>query len=83
MCTNGVNTSQFQTNLTQIDEGIALLRRWTHRAFHQAEDSQSPMTAAALHEVQGLLDEARAKLSDANDLIEQESSQIGVTVQLV
>jgi hypothetical protein len=80
MCTNGVNTSQFKTNLEQIDETVALTRRWTHRAFHLADGAQQPKTAARLQEAQGLLDEVRALLSEAGDLAEEERAAASVTV---
>ncbi|MDR3037639.1 MAG: hypothetical protein LBU31_04445 [Coriobacteriales bacterium] len=84
MCTNGVNTSQFRSTIEQIDEAVALTRRWTHRAFHTADDSQQPRTAAKLKEAQALLDEVRALLSEASDIVETEAdSSSGVTVNLV
>ncbi|MCL1879649.1 MAG: dynein gamma chain protein [Actinomycetia bacterium] len=83
MCTNGVNTDQFKANLSQIDEAVALSRRWLHRAFHQAESAQHQRTAAKLREAQALLDEARAALEEAGDIVEREASNANVTVHLV
>ena len=39
MCTNGVNTGQFEQMISQIDDHIALERRWVHRLAHQAGDA--------------------------------------------
>ncbi|MDR2197775.1 MAG: hypothetical protein LBO07_07445 [Coriobacteriales bacterium] len=83
MCTNGVNTSQFKTNIEQIDETVALTRRWTHKAFHLADEGQQPKTAARLKEAQGLLDEVRALLSEVSSLVEEEAGAAGVTVTAV
>jgi len=83
MCTNGVNTTQFKATIEQIDEAVALTRRWTHRAFHTAEGGAQAQTAAKLHEAQSLLDEVRALLSEATDLAETEASATNVTVNLV
>jgi hypothetical protein len=84
MCTNGVNATQFKSTIEQIDEAVALTRRWTHRAYHTADDGQQPRTAIKLHEVQSLLDEARALLSEAADLVDEEAAAApGVSVKLV
>jgi hypothetical protein len=84
MCTNGVNATQFKSTLEQIDEAVALTRRWTHRAYHTADDGQQPRTAAKLHEAQSLLDEVRALLSEATDLVDEEvAAAPGVSVKLV
>jgi hypothetical protein len=84
MCTNGVNTTQFRSTIEQIDEAVALTRRWTHRAYHAADDSQQTKTAAKLQEAQALLDEVRALLSEAGDTIDEDATAAsGVTVSLV
>jgi hypothetical protein len=83
MCTNGVNTTQFKSTIEQIDEAVALTRRWTHRAYHVADDGQQARTAAKLHEAQSLLDEVRALLSEAGDIVEEEAAAAGVSVSLV
>jgi hypothetical protein len=83
MCTNGINTAQFRSTIEQIDEAVALTRRWTHRAYHTADEGQQQETAALLHKAQTLLDEVRALLSDAKDASEMESATPGVTVNLV
>ena len=74
MCTNGVNVDQFKMMLEQMDDQVALNRRWTHKLFHKADDNGYENTAAVLKEIQGLMDDALDK--DA-------SSAPGVTVNLV
>lgn len=84
MCTNGINTGQYKMMLEQMDDQIALNRRWTHKLFHAADDSGFTQTAAALREVQGLLDDARALLTDAQDAVDKDAtSASGVTINLV
>ncbi|MEF9841991.1 MAG: dynein gamma chain protein [Raoultibacter sp.] len=84
MCTNGINTGQYKLMLEQMDDQIALNRRWTHKLYHTADDSGYAQTAQALKEIQGLLDEARALLTDAQDAVDKDaSSTSGVTVSLV
>jgi hypothetical protein len=51
--------------ISQIDDHIALERRWTHRLAHQAGDAGFVTVDDKLHSVQELLDEARALLADA------------------
>jgi len=83
MCTDGVNSDQMKTNLEQIDEAVALSRRWLHRAFHTLEDTQMLKTAAKLRDAQSLLDDVRALLSEACESIEAEAALSDVTVQVV
>ena len=84
MCTNGVNTGQFEQMLQQVDDHIALERRWSHNLGHMASDGGFIQTGDKLHEVMSLLDEARAAIADARDLLEKEAeSASGVTVNLV
>lgn len=84
MCTNGINTGQFEQMIAQIDDHIALERRWTHRLAHQAGDAGFATVDDKLHAVQELLDEARALLADAKDALEEDAANNpGVTVSLV
>ena len=84
MCTNGINTGQFEQMIAQIDDHIALERRWTHKLAHQAGDAGFATVDDKLHAVQELLDEARALLSDARDALEDDAAaSSGVTVSLV
>ena len=84
MCTNGVNASQLKTTVEQIDEAVALCRRWIHRAYHSADDAELAKTAAMLLKAQGLLDEVRAQLDEAGAFVEQEAVAVaGVTVKAV
>ena len=36
MCTNGINTGQFEQMIDQIDDHIKLERRWAHNLAHNA-----------------------------------------------
>ena len=82
MCTDGINTDQFNTNLEQIAEAVALCRRWTHRAFHQVEEAEMLRAAAKLRDVQGMLDDIRSLLEEAQELVTKEADA-EVSVQLV
>ena len=84
MCSNGVNTSQFEMMIDQIDDQLALQRRWVHKLAHTAGDAGYAKTDDTLHRIQGLLDDARALMADAHDSLEEEASQSsGITVELV
>lgn len=84
MCTNGVNDGQLKTMIEQMDDQVALNRRWVHKMYHSADDAEYAVTAQILKEVQGLMDEARALLTDAQDAVDKDaSSTSGVTVNLV
>ena len=84
MCTNGVNTGQFEQMIEQIDEHVRLERKWAHTLAHQAEDAMMPKTGELLHQAQAALDEVRALLADAKDAVEEDAEQSsGVSVNLV
>lgn len=84
MCTNGVNTRQFEQMIEQIDDHIKLERRWVHNLAHQAADAGFPTVDDKLHDAQQLLDEVRALLADAKDALEDDAEAAGgVTVSLV
>lgn len=84
MCTNGINTGQFELMIDQIDDHIKLERRWVHNLAHQAGDAGFTTTDDKLHAVQELLDEARALIADAKDALEDDAANApGVTVSLV
>ena len=84
MCTNGVNTGQFEQMIDQIDDHIKLERRWTHTLAHMAEDASLATVGKKLHDAQAALDEVRAILADAKDALEDDAeSASGVSVNLV
>ena len=84
MCTNGVNTGQFEQMIDQIDDHIKLERRWTHTLAHMAEDASLATVGEKLHDAQAALDEVRAILADAKDALEDDAeSASGVSVNLV
>ncbi|MEY8562741.1 dynein gamma chain protein [Eggerthellaceae bacterium 3-80] len=83
MCTNGINTGQFEQMIDQIDDHIKLERRWTHTLGHMADDAGYPTTCAKLHAAQALLDDVRALLDEAKDSLEDDAnaaSQISVNL---
>ena len=84
MCSNGINTGQFEKLIDQTDDHIKLERRWVHNLAHQAGDAGFSATDDKLHSAQELLDEVRALLADAKDELEEEAASApGVTVSLV
>lgn len=84
MCTNGVNTGQFEQMIDQIDDHIKLERRWAHTLAHMAEDGGFSTTGDKLHKAQAVLDEVRALLADAKDSLEEDAEAAsGVSVSLV
>ena len=84
MCTNGVNTGQLEQMIAQIDDHVALERRWSHTLAHTAADAGFATAGEKLHAVQEALDEARALLSDARAAIEDDAqAAANVTVSLM
>ena len=80
MCSNGVNTQQLKYTVTQIDEAIALTRRWTHRMYHLADNGQMERAAKKLQQVQSMLDDVRELLDETQDAIDRDDADNGVTV---
>ena len=66
MCTNGVNTGQFENMIEQIDDHVKLERRWAHTLGpHRRRCRASPPSPKKLHAAQALLDDVRAMLDEA------------------
>ena len=70
MCTNGVNNAQLIQMIQQLDDHIALDRRWVHKIAHVAEDGGYEAAHEKLHEAQHLLDSVRALIDEAKASIE-------------
>ncbi|MDO4399806.1 MAG: dynein gamma chain protein [Coriobacteriia bacterium] len=84
MCANGVNTEQYKMMIDYMDDTLAVNRRWIHKMAHTVEDNGYAKTSEVMHQVQALLDDARALLTDAKDAIEEDDEKLGgVTVSLV
>lgn len=83
MCTNGINTGQFEQMIEQISDHLKLERRWAHNLAHQAEDAGYERVSDKLHEAFHMLDDVRALLDDAKDALEDDAAAAGVTVELV
>ncbi len=84
MCTNGINTGQFDQMIEQICDHVKLERRWTHKLAHQAEDAGFENVHNKMHEAQALLDDVLALLDEAKDMLEDEAENAsGVEVKLV
>ena len=83
MCSNGVNTQQLKDTVTQIDEAVALTRRWTHRMYHLADNGQMERTAKQLQKIQNMLDDVRAELEETQDIIDRDDADNGVTVEVL
>ena len=84
MCTNGINTGQFEQMIEQIDDHIKLERRWAHNLGHMAGDAASPPFPRRLHAAQAMLDDVRALLDEAKDALEDDAeASANVTVNLV
>ena len=80
MCTNGINTGQFEQMIDQIDDHIKLERRWAHNL----SDAGFTTVGEKLHAAMQLLDEVRATLDDAKDALDEDAENAsGVTVNLV
>ena len=81
MCTNGINTGQFEQMIEQIDDHIKLERRWAHNLGHMAGDAGFATVSEKMHAAQ---DDVRALLDEAKDALEDDAeASANVTVNLV
>ena len=76
MCTNGVNTSQFESMIDMADDYVAVGYRWIHKMAHMAEDGGFASASEKLHAAQALLADARALLDEAK--LQRHHRQTGV-----
>ena len=84
MCTNGINTGQFEQMIEQIDDHIKLERRWAHNLGHMAGDAGFATVSEKMHAAQAMLDDVRALLDEAKDALEDDAeASATVTVHLV
>ncbi|MEE8722837.1 MAG: dynein gamma chain protein [Eggerthellaceae bacterium] len=84
MCTNGVNTGQFEQMIDMIDDHIKTERRWTHNLGHMAGDAGFPTVSEKLHQAMAQLDDVRALLADTKDALEDDAeAAANVSVKLV
>ena len=67
MCTNGINTGQFEMMIEQIDDHLKLERRWAHTLGHKAGDAGYETVSKKLHEAQALIDDSGAQVGAADD----------------
>ena len=83
MCTNGINTGQFEQMVSQIADHVALERRWPHTLAHQAEDAGYETAGDKLHQAMSMLDDVRQLLDEARDAIDDDAAKAAsVTVKL-
>lgn len=86
MCTNGVNTGQFDDMIDQVDDGVALQYRWAHKLAHRGGDAGYENCHQKLHAACEALSEARALLDEAKQALEADASAAsaaGVSATLV
>ena len=84
MCTNGINTGQFEQMIEQIDDHIKLERRWAHNLGHMAGDAGFATVSVKMHAAQAMLDDVGALLDEAKDALEDDAeASANVTVNLV
>lgn len=84
MCQNGVNTGQYKMMLEQMDDQLAVQRRWAHKLAHLAGDNGYDKACETMHWVQKLLDDARALMADAKDGLDDDAERLAsVNVKLV
>ncbi|ACV22729.1 Uncharacterised protein [Slackia heliotrinireducens] len=84
MCTNGVNTAQFEQMLDQLDDHVALEYRWSHKLAHTAEDAGYENVSENLHRAQALLADVRALIDESKMALEDDAeAAASATVRLV
>lgn len=78
----GMNMSQLEMSVKQVDDAIALAREWSHHLLHATEAYDMERIGSKLEAAMGALDEARGALDGYEDAIEADHNAVG-TVRLV
>ena len=83
MCQSGVNTDQMKLMIDQANDSLALAQRWLEQIHHLADHADLAESSKQVAQASVLLGEARAKLDNAADGLDGESSSSGASVELV
>lgn len=78
----GMNMSQLEMSVKQVDDAIAFAREWSHQLLHATEAYDMERIGSKLEAAMGALDEARSALEGYEDAIEADHNAVG-TVRLV
>ena len=84
MCTNGINTAQFEQLIDQIDDYVALQVRHTHKLAHVADNAGYEACHVKLHDASDMLSQVRMLLDEAKAALEDDAASApGVDVHAV
>lgn len=78
----GMNMSQLEMSIKQVDDTIALARTWSHHLLHATEGFDMERVGGKLAAAMRALDEAREALEGYPEAIEADHNAVG-TVKLV
>lgn len=78
----GMNMSQLEMSIKQIDDTIAMARTWSHDLLHACENFDMEQTESKLSATIAQLDEAREALAGYAEAVEADHNSIG-TVRMV
>ena len=83
MCQKGVNPDQMKLMIGQADDALAMAQQWLEQIHHLADHADLAESSKQVAQASVLLGEARAKLDNAADGLDGESSSSGASVELV
>ncbi len=82
MCENGINNDQLKVSVSQVVDSLGMSQQWLEQLHHLADHGKKADTSAQIAQAGVLLGEARAKLQETLDSLEEHPSD-DVTVELV
>ncbi|MBU4555366.1 MAG: dynein gamma chain protein [Actinobacteria bacterium] len=83
MCEKGVNKDQMKLMVAQVDDSLAMAQQWLEQIHHLADHGGLHTESVNVAQASVLLGEARAKLDSAIGALDGNSTDEGVTVELV
>ena len=78
MCEGGVNATQLQFSIGQVNESLALAQEWAEQLHRVADGASRTEASVELAQVSVMLGEAREKLERASVSLEGGSSDVTV-----
>lgn len=83
MCEKGVNKDQMKLMVAQVGDSLAMAQQWMEQIHHLADHGGLHDESVSVAQASVLLGEARAKLDSAMSSLDGNSTDEGVTVELI
>jgi len=83
MCERGVNVEQTKLMITQANDALAMAQKWLEQIHHLTDHGGLADAGRDLAQASVLVGEARAKLQDAEDVLDGQTAGPDITVEIL